>query len=418
MTVLKMAWRNLGRNRRRTALTAVTVMVVVLLLIFMQSYIHGILGQTFDLSARLLTGHLKIYATGYGGREALLPTDVGVPHSAAVARAVAAVPGVAAVGRRIRFFTMAQHDDRDEFPVLFGIEPGPERQILQLDRALARGRYFGDGRREAILGVGLAQKLGLIRSPADPFVPGSAKINLLAPRGIPMTFTVVGLARFGFAALDDRAMFVRFTDAQYAADLDPDDMATEVVVMLEDRDRSLPLLASVRAAAGRAAGAGAIEVVPWQAQGWLYNMAKTARAAFGVILFILFFIAASTVINTMMMAVLERTRELGMLLALGMKAREVVGLVLAEAVAIGAAGGVAGAALGIALGLVLERTGIPLGDSMKGLPIPVGDTIRIDFLWWYAPLGLGFGIAMTTLASLWPALKASRLAPTEALRTV
>ena len=60
MEVLKMAWRNLGRNRRRTALTASTVMVVVLLLIFMLSYVHGILGQTFDLSARLLTGHLKV----------------------------------------------------------------------------------------------------------------------------------------------------------------------------------------------------------------------------------------------------------------------------------------------------------------------------------------------------------------------
>ena len=335
-----------------------------------------------------------------------------------MARAAAAVPGVVAVGRRIRFFTMAQYNDRDEFPVLFGIEPEPERQILQLDRSIARGRYFGDRPREAILGVGLAQKLGLIRSLADPFVPGQAKINLLAPRGIPMTFTVVGLARFGYNAIDDHTMFVRFADAQYAADLDPDDMATEVVAMLSDRDRAMAALPAVRAAAARAAGAGAVEVVPWQAQGWLYNMAKTIRVSFGIVLFILFFIAASTVINTMMMAVLERTRELGMLLALGMKAREVVGLVLFEAMAIGAAGGLVGAALGVAGCLVLGRTGIPLGDTMKGVPIPIGDTIRVDFVWWYALVGFGFGVAMTALASLWPALKASRLAPTEALRTV
>jgi ABC-type lipoprotein release transport system permease subunit len=416
-TVLKMARRNIGRNRRRTLLTVTTVTMVVLILIFMQSYVSGIIGQIFDLSARLSTGHLKVYPKGYENKEALLPIDLGVADSESVARAAAEVPGTIAVSRRIRFFTMVQNGDRDEFPVLMGIEPKPERLILELDQSIARGRYFEDGPREAILGIGLAQKLGIVRSLSDPFTPGSGKVQILAPRGIPMTFTVVGLARFGYGLMDDKMMFVRFADAQYAADMDADDMATEVVVMLDDRNRSLAALAPMRAAVGRVLSPDSFEVLPWQSQGWIYNLARTAYVAFGLILAILFFVAASTVVNTMMMAVMERTRELGMLLALGMKGREIVGLVLAEAAAIGAAGGLAGALLGVIICLILEQTGIPLGESMKSLPMPIGETIRVEFFWWFAPVGFGFGLLMTVLASLWPALKAAKLSPTQALRT-
>jgi ABC-type antimicrobial peptide transport system permease subunit len=136
------------------------------------------------------------------------------------------------------------------------------------------------------------------------------------------------------------------------------------------------------------------------------------------IIAILFFISAATIVNTMLMAVMERFRELGMLMSLGMKGREVMLMVLLEAVSIGVAGGAAGAIIGGIVSYALSRTGIPLGHAMDNVAFPIGDTLRVTFLW-YAPLvAFLFGLIMTILSALWPAAKASRLSPTEALRTI
>ncbi len=417
LSIMKMASRNIGRNRRRTALTALTVMAVVMIIIFLLGYLSGIMDAMFDNSARMATGHLKIEAQGYADREALMPLELAVPDSAKVAAAVAPLPHVARVARRIQFFTMVQRGRADEFPVIMGLEPGPERDIIMAGQKLARGKWFSEKPREAVIGFGLAQKLGIISPPAYAFTPG-ADIEILAPRGIPMSFKVVGVFRFGYSLLDDKVIFVKFADAQYAADFDADDMATDVLVLLDDRNLSIPELPVVRAAAEAVTGPGVIEVMPWQAQGFLYQTMQTMYGVIAVVIAILFFICASTILNTMLMAVMERYRELGMLMSLGMKPREVVAMIVVEAVTIGVLGGAAGAVLGGIVTFVLSKTGIPVGAALENLPMPIGDTIRVLFLWWSIPLGFAFGLAMTVISSIYPALKASRLSPTEALRTI
>ncbi len=417
-SITKMAFRNIGRNRRRTALTGITVMVVVIVLIFMASYMMGMFGMIFDTSAKLTTGHVKIYPKGYMDKEALMPLDLAVLDSEAVVKEVSTVEGVVTVSRRIKFFTMAQVGERDEFPVLMGIEPGPEKGILEVDQNIARGRYLGITPRETVIGIGLAQKLGIIQEMTDDFEPGSAKVQIMAPRGIPMTFTVVGLFRYGFSMMDDNMMFIRFKDAQYAADMDLDDMATEVIVMLEGRDQSLAALDPITAAAATATEIEEIDVLPWQAQGFFYQMIQSMYGAMVFMLGLLFFIAASTVVNTMLMAVMERTREIGMLMSLGMKTREIVSLIVIEAMAIGVAGGLIGALIGATVSIILTHTGIPLGAPLENMPVPIGDKLIVAFAWWSVPIAFAFGLLMCLIASLWPAAKAARLAPSEALRTI
>lgn len=415
-SIVKMAFRNIGRSRRRTILTAVTAGVVVMVIIFMQGYMTGMMNKMFELSARFTTGHLKVLAKGYADKEALMPLDLAVIDSGRVAKEAEKLDHVTAVSRRIKFFTMIQRGSSDEFPILMGIEPEPERKILMLDRNLLTGRYFGDAPREALLGSGLAKKLGVISELGDKYEPGSAKVQILAPRGVPMTFTVVGIFRFGFSLMDDKMIMIKFEDAQYAADMDNDDMATEVLVILDEQKRSFGLIAPLEKAASRIDDQA--EVLPWQAQGFLYEMLTTMYVAIGVIASILFFISASTIVNTMLMAVMERTREIGMLMSLGMKAREIVMLVLVEAIAIGMAGGAVGAVLGAVITLVLSYTGIPIGGLTENFPIPMGDTLQVAFIWWAIPLAFVFGMVMSALASLWPAVKAARMSPTEALRTI
>ncbi len=416
--IFKIAYRNIWRNSRRTALTAVTVMAVVMVLIFMQCYLTGILGNMLDLAARFTTGHVKIYPEGYADKEALMPLDLALYDSSKLVQRVKRCVGVEAAGRRIKFLTMAQRGERDEFPLLMGIEPEAERHILQADKSVVKGRYFGTDPREAIIGWGLARKLGIVEGEADVFEPGSAKIQILAPRGIPMTFTVVGVFRFGYSLMDDKTMLVKFEDAQYAADMDADDMATEIIIMLRDRNDSIAAAGVIKKDAGSAGMGDGIEVLPWQSQGFLYQMIQTMYAAIMVIGGVLFLISASTIVNTMLMSVMERTREIGMLMSMGMKGREIMAMVLAESVSIGVVGGLAGVVLGAAISYVLSLTGIPIGDLSSQMPVPIGETLQVEFVWKSLPLAFCFGLFMSALASLWPARKAAILSPTEALRTL
>jgi len=416
-SIIKMAYRNIGRNRRRTMLTGATVMVVVIVLIFLICYGAGMLDHMFNTTARLTTGHVKIYPQGYADKETLMPIDLSIMDSEKVSSAIGGVDKVVSHSRRIKFFTMIQHEDRDEFPVIMGIEPEAEKDILMLDQNMARGNYLGQGRREAIIGTGLARKLGIVENITDDYKPGSAKVQILAPRGIPMTFTIVGLFRFGFSMMDDNMMFVRFEDAQYAADMDLDDMTTEIIVMLEDKNMSLATIPAIEKAVGKSADLAELEILPWQAQGFLYEMMQNAFGIMVVGLFLLFFIAGSTIINTMLMAVMERTREIGMLMSLGMKGKEIVVLILAESISIGITGGIIGTLIGAGVALVFSYTGIPIG-GMEDMPIPIGDRLHVAFIWWAPLAAFIYGLIISIIASLWPAAKAARLSPTEALRTI
>jgi len=120
----------------------------------------------------------------------------------------------------------------------------------------------------------------------------------------------------------------------------------------------------------------------------------------------------------MLMAVMERTREIGMLMSFGMKAREIVTLIVIEGMAIGAAGGFIGAVLGSIITIILHHTGIPLGSEIENIPIPIGDKLQVQFVPWAVPAAFFLGLVLSVIASLWPARRAAKLDPADALRSV
>ena len=160
--LIKMAIRNVGRNKRRTILTLSAVFIATIVLSFSACYLKGILEGTFDNYIRLQAGHIKIYNAEYVKKERLLPLDVPVSDYEAMQKELAGLDGIDMITPRIRFGVMLNVEGNNENSIGIGIDPIKERNILQLEEFLTEGsRYFQAGEAEMLIGKRLADTLGV-----------------------------------------------------------------------------------------------------------------------------------------------------------------------------------------------------------------------------------------------------------------
>jgi len=406
--LLKIALRNVGRNRRRTALTMSALAIAVAALTFGQGYLRGALNGIFDNYARIQSGHVRIVHKGYIDKERLLPLDLAVEDYQAIKGALADIEGAEVAAGRLKFGAMLDLREVNENAFGIGVEPEGERGIMSLDRYIVEGSYFSGSRPEMLMGAELAEKLRADIGDTITVISRTAYRSITA-----MNFRLTGKFKLGFSYIDESSFYIPIGSAQELLDMEGG--ATEIIVMGSHRDEA-PKLARRINDVLRELGIEDCEALPWQSQGDLYSAISTSRISMGFIFGIIAFIAGLAVVNTMLMAVFERTREIGMMMALGMKGTEIWGLFLLESVVIGLLGGAAGAALGSGLSLLIESRGIHLGGAMRGISMPIGDVIHADFMI-RDPLGsFACGVGLVILAALYPAFRASKLEPTEALR--
>ncbi|MBW7885004.1 MAG: ABC transporter permease [Caldilineaceae bacterium] len=405
---IKLAWRNMWRNWRRTAIAVVAIVLGLILLLFMNGLIKGSDQAIFGNAVRLYGGNLQVHAPGFrdkAHRLPLLPLN-GPDEVIAAARQL---PEVVAVSKRINTGGMVASRE-GTFPVsITAIEPSVEAPLsIQADN-VAEGRYLMDGEGDAIfIGRGLANLLDAGVGDRVTLV-GRSKQETMRQR----TMTVVGIFDLGMPEAEERSVFITLPEAQSLYDLR--DQVTEVAITLDDVGHEENAMAALRTALPT------FEVDSWKTlrpeMQQTMEIKNVFTSFFG---FIVLLIASIGVLNLMLMAVFERTREMGVLAALGMKGRQIMTLFLVEGSLIGAVGAVIGCILGMALLVLLAREGIDFSyaSGMGEITALMGDRI-------YPTLSveeaISRGVAVViiaALASLYPAWQASRREPAEALHHV
>ena len=228
----------------------------------------------------------------------------------------------------------------------------------------------------------------------------------------------------GIAYLDKSMFYIPIDKCQEL--LDMDGMVTELVIMTEDKENANRLAGEIATRLDTSKIAGKedefvrgddkYEVIPWQSQSNLYSAISSSKISMAVMSGIILIVASLTILNTMLMSVFERTREIGMMMAMGMKGRRITTLLLLEALAIGVLGGIAGCIVGGGISILTEHTGLDFSSAMENIEMPISGIIYPDFEFALILRAFAFGIAMAVVASLYPAYRASRMQPTEALR--
>jgi ABC-type lipoprotein release transport system permease subunit len=406
----QLAWRNMWRNWRRTAIALTAIVLGLILLMFLNGMIEGSDQGIYGNAVRLYGGNIQVHAPGYrlkANRTPLLPIDAAAAD--AIVAAAVAQPQVTAASQRIVTGGLVS-TRKGAFPVkITAVQPSREALHSIQAENIAEGRYLLDEDSDAVLiGRGLADKLGVTVGDRVTVI-GRAKQETMRQR--PMT--VVGIYDLGMAEAEQGMAFITLPEAQALYNLRGE--MTEVAISLAQVGQEATVMPAL------AAALPGFEVDSWTT---LHPEIEEAVATKGVyttvIGFVVLLIASISILNLMLMAVFERTREMGVLAALGMKGRQVMALFLLEGALIGLVGALIGCTIGYAIILAFGQVGIDFGfaSGLGEYTALMGTRIYPSL----HPLGVlldGLAVVIiAALASLYPAWQASRKEPAAALHHI
>jgi ABC-type lipoprotein release transport system permease subunit len=401
VSVWALAWRNLWRNPRRTWLTAGGIGFAVWLLVFGMSMQDGTLMVMVDNGARMLSGHVQLQHPAFQDDPRL---EHLLSDGAALVRRAEATDHVTAALPRAEAFALASAGERSYGAQVLGVVPARERAASTLPGMVEQGRYL-QGPGEAFLGTVLARNLRLSGGDEVVLLGTSREGGVAAP-----VADVVGTVATGQPALDRSLLQIDLDDFRAAWNLGGG--AVHSVVLLLDRATAADDVVRALASADGVA-LGWQELMPEMQQ-----TIEIKRVSMQLFFAVVTVIVAFSVVNTFMMTVFERTREFGMLMALGMRHVAIVRQLCMEALWLAALGVILGLVVSGVLVGVLARTGIPLPADAAEIMARYNMPGRMypAFNQWSAVAAAAVMFVGTQLAVLVPALRVRRLQPVEALR--
>ncbi len=411
---LTMAWRNVWRNWRRTVIAVIAIALGLALMLVFDGMLGGMNQALYGNTVKLQGGHVQVHALGFREKANRMPLLPLVDPRAA-AEAALAEPEVVAVVQRIETGGMVSNREGTMAVVITGIEPEQEAAVSLVAENVVQGRYLEANDEDVLLiGQSLSERLELTVGDRVMLV-GRATHEQMRRR----TMTIIGIYDLGIKEVEERLVYISLLEAQTLFDLR--DQATEVAVHLERVGQEPPVVKRLQAALP------GYEVDAWDTLDpttkQMMELEAQVMSLFGLIILL---IAGVGILNLMLMAVFERTREIGVLAAMGLKRWETMVLFLLEGVLIGLLGALAGSLLGGAIAAYFGRVGLDFMALYGGIDVAeFGELIGLmgDRIYFRIGMSVLLGRALTVaiiaaLASLYPAWQASRREPAEALHYV
>ncbi len=397
------AFRDLIRNKRRTMLTLLAVVLGMMVLIMMSGFIAGVIADGLRDNIRLNTGHLQIRDDTYEieklsllSRDLLADVDALTAQAEALSEVRSAAPmlwtsGVLSTVRESTGLQVTGIDPADDFhaPVRDGMIAG---EYLAAD---SRGQILLGERLANDMEIGVGERVSLTMGDAD----GQVNEDI---------FTVAGLFNTGIISYDQNTVLMPLAQAQ--AFTNSGNRASSIIILLNDREDTAKVAAALQ-------GNG-LQILTWED---LNAILLTLMDQTGVLYYILYFIVilvvAVLIANTLLMSVFERTRELGILASLGMKGRQIMLMVLFEAVILALMGVAIGLVLGAGFVSYMSTVGLQFSaDAMGSVEgFAIGSTLYPAFAPGEAVTLSIFMFVVVSLVSIYPAWYASRLEPVKAL---
>jgi ABC-type lipoprotein release transport system permease subunit len=413
--LFQLAWRNLWRNRRRTLIAMAAIGLGYAMLLFVACLMAGLRQQMIESGTCLVLSDIEVHAPDYYPDRATYQTlggQKGTDVSSLVA-AIAADPRVQAASPRVYGYGLVSAAHQSAGAEILGVVPDQEQKITVLQTRIVKGSYLTEQLPKGVvmgdtlattIGVEVGSEIVLLTQAAD----GSMGNGL---------YTVAGMFHTGLDAIDQGLVLMSLSSLQRLLRLPPGRIH-EIGIKLHDITETTTAVALE----GQLSKTLPVRVRAWpELAPELADYVQFNRRVTFILFFIFFLLSVIGIVNTMLLAVIERTRELGMLMAVGMRPVQVVGLILAEAGGLTGASLVLGGALAVPLLWYLQVHGLNLGGN--GGEVSLAGVV-VGHLWYgrqdfTAYTQAALGLAVTALVSaLYPALRAARLRPMEALRKV
>lgn len=400
--LLALGWRNLWRNRRRTLVILFAIALGTWSMVTMAAFMRGIIHQVVNDSIDNLTGHIQIHAPQY--RNDPVIDHSMTPPSAALKKVLDENKNITAWAARVRVPAVIASERESSGVTLVGIDPNKEKTLSFIFKATKKGRYLKNVEdKGVIIGRKLAERLQTGAGKRIVLMSQDPK-NEIADRG----FRIVGIFDAKLESTEIAYVFVGRSVVQ--AMLGMEQNISEIGIRTKNREVVDTVTSMLRQASAK------LDIQPWNVLEPLLDARVTINNGFTIIWFVIVFIAMGFgLVNTLLMAVFERTREFGLFQALGMRPRYILGQVICEAFFLL----LIGLALGNLLSLLtqyiwsdgIDVSGLAKGAQMVGLSNVIPLKSQFDDVVVANTLIIGLGL----LASFYPAWRAARYVPVEAI---
>lgn len=426
MISAKLGVRNLLRNRWRSGLTLAAIAVAVALMVWTLAFYDGWLVQIIRGATAVETAQVQIHTAAYVDKPRVYRT---LPVSDSMLSAIAAVPGVEAVSPRIDAHGLLGNEQRSQVVRILGVDPPRETATTPVAEGLIEGRWLAagpaevPGPREVVLGEGVARQLRVTLG-AELVVfleasDGSLGNDLLE---------VVGIVRTGNTQIDRLTVYMHLADAEFVTALQGE--VHEIAIRTDDLSRAretadaiASVLGALREAPLNAADTRDDRMVvrPWQeVLPSIQQMVVLFQRSYWIMYLLVYVVAGVGILNTQRMSALERRREFGVMMAIGMRPRRMFRALQVETAVLGFVGALIGAAAGTAIAWYHATAGLNLNlftDQAAFSFMGVAFSDRLYFVLSLQsvlePVIVMLFVAL--ICGLWPASSAARLDPVPTL---
>lgn len=406
---VKMAWRNIWRNPRRTNLTICAIAFASLLLVFMLSFQFGSYETMINTSVKIHTGHLQVQADEYQDKKSI---RLVVPNPAKIANLLDKIPKVEAYTFRDQAFSLISSKERTYGVVVKGIDPEREAFVSRLKSLIRHGEFLSkDDTDKALVGKLLAKNLR-VNIGDELTVVGQGRDGSIAATVV----KVKGIYSSGIDEFDRASIHISIETFQEVYTMGE---AVHEVVVIADSLRDIDAIKrTIKANLSSLKLKKPLTVLDWNELMPGLRQSIEMDLVSGVIFYILLvLVVAFSILNTFLMAIFERTREFGVLMAIGTTPGRLTKVLLIESMTMTLVGIVAGIVIGSLITIYFQSHGIDISGASELLS-QFGITGRM-----YPKLSLLSAVSgplvvllITFFTAIYPALKVRRMRPVEAMR--
>jgi ABC-type lipoprotein release transport system permease subunit len=398
--LIKLAFRNLNRNRRRSILSALAVSMGLALLLFIAAILRGEIQGSLDTTIKLVSGDLQVRSSSYVEAKSSLKWSDLVTNPDQVAAQIKTIPQVAEATPRLFATGILTVGSVSTGVQLLGLDPLSSASAPYADGMITGAFFTPDDQGGILIGQPLADKLKVAVGDQVILYANTSNGDV-----VQQNFTIRGVYSTHTPTIDESSVLLPLAKAQ--ALTQTANHASTIFILLKDRDQTDAVAAAITTPG--------FQVLTWQGMNELTLQTEQLANAYMLIIYLIVLaVTATVIVNTLIMAVFERTREIGILAAIGMKSRRIMALFLTEGSLLAAGGIVFGLIFGWLICWYFEKfgiyignigtTGFLLGDRIYAL-LSVNDAVTLTLV----------ALVVTLLASLYPAILAARLEPVEAL---
>lgn len=416
--IFKFGWKNIWRNKRRTTITLFAIAFGVMSIVFIKSYLLGLIDSSKQDMIKTRIGHIKIAHKKFLRLERIMPKEHMIPNLNQIQDDLSQLTGIEAACERIKFHVLLNRRDINEPAMAFGIDPGKADKTMDLSQAIVEGNYYDDSGLNLIIGKQLAKKLDITIN--DELLLVTTDINYST---YALPFRVAGIFHTGYVSMDKHMVFIPLKKASEM--LDCGDRVHEILFFLKKPHQAVEFSEKIKTLLSGTDPGKSIKVIPWQTDDYIKSFIPFIEEMVGKVESIFFILVGLIILNTMLMAVMERYHEIGIIKALGFRNGEVRLLIFVEALFIGTIGSLIGGILGGSLAAVTEKTGIDIAKMvgegvLENIEVPfalAGNLVYPDLTVEILIGSIIFGIIIALAAVLYPAVKSAKMSPVEAFHS-